>query len=214
MKTLSLKEIAVASAAFMMLSGTAYAVQIGTGSVVGGSAFPINSTWIGGTADPTGSTASGNTTVAVTATVAPTLVMDLDAATLALGTLNTDGVTYKTAGLTVTGATNSINGMNVAIGSLGLSYSGQTIGTYRSAGNFTADATDRYRISTAAVPNFSATTAIGTDSAEVLVTQNVYTSASPVAPTATLVTIGAVAGITTPAGNYADTLTFTVTSNF
>lgn len=165
-----------------------------------------------------GSATAGNTTnnVVVSATVVPTLTMAVSAATIALGTLGT--AAYNTAATTVTVSTNANGGTTVAMASTGLKDAtiNKQIGVTAIGATPQTAATDYYKVSTNASPvivdgNTTLAAAGGTD---MLATQNVYTTAGPVAAAATLVTVGAKIAATTEAGTFADTLTFTVTGSF
>ena len=150
-------------------------------------------------------------TVQVTARVEPTLSFALSANAITLGTLNTDGATYVDGNITATVATNAQGGAVVTFDATGLadksalvlkSIGALTEGTTTA----TADATDAYKFGINAPASGGANVAASANA--------VYSVANPVAPTSTIVHIGAVAGATTEAGNYSDTLTFNVTGTF
>jgi hypothetical protein len=155
-------------------------------------------------------TVSWSLNVQVTATVLPVLNMEISTWSILLWELNTswswDIINFNIGSLTITWATNALNGMNIVMGSSWLSYSGQYIWSWSwISGTATTDLDDSYKYST---------WTLQTSSNEISSTNNIFNTAVPVAPTATTVTIWAVAWITTPAWNYSDTLVFTVTWNF
>jgi large repetitive protein len=157
---------------------------------------------------------AGSNAVNVTATVVPTLSMSLNTLTMALGNLNSS--TYQTAAATLTVSTNAIGGATAAMASTGLKSATREIGVTDIHATAQTAATDYYKVSTNGTPVFTdANDALdnagGTD---MLATQNVYTTGAPVSGATTTVTVGSKIDATTEAGNYADTLTFTVTGSF
>lgn len=150
--------------------------------------------------------------VVVTATVAPTLSFSLSSNTISLGTLNTDGSTYTEGNITSTVATNAQGGAVVTFDATGLADRSaavlKSIGSLQAATTtLTAEANDAYK--------FAIDAAVTGGSTNIGQTGNAVTSVSgPSAPVNAVVHIGAVAGATTEAGNYTDTLTFNVTGTF
>jgi|GEM_PF-4324666 len=154
--------------------------------------------------------------VAVSATVVPVLTMSLDASTIALGTLTT--ASYNTDNVTATVSTNALGGADVTMASAGLKDTviDREIGVTSIAANPQTAATDYYKVTTNGAPvltdaNDGLANAGGTD---MVASQVVYNGTGPVSAQATTVTVGAKIGATTEAGNYTDTLTFTVTGSF
>ena len=152
-----------------------------------------------------------NNQVAVTATVEPTLTFNLDSSNIALGVLNTS---YTDGNVTYDVATNANSGVSVAMDSAGLTDGTNGIGVSNLAG--TEVANTFYKVSTHATPVFidggaDLTTADGED---IGLTQTLYSVATPVSLSNQLVTVGAKITGVTPAGNYADTLTFSATATF
>lgn len=179
-----------------------------TGAVTGGANSPqnINSTW-DGTGTPSGTTASGSDTVLVSAQVAPTLTLVISTGAINFGTL---AIGANNQSLTLTTATNAEGGINVSVGSLGLASPTKSIGTLVKGGTTATTGTDTYEVS-------STSTQAGTALAlqNVAASQNVLTTANVAnSNQATTVNLRATIDAQTEAGNYGDTLTFTVTGNF
>lgn len=155
--------------------------------------------------------------VTVSATVVPVLTMSLDTNTLALGTLTT--AAYQSAVVNVTTATNAVGGADVAMASVGLKDTvvGAEIGVTDIDATAQTAATDYYKVSTNAAPvltdvNDALANAGGTD---MVASQVVLNGTTPTdSSITTKVTVGSKIGATTEAGNYSDTLTFTVTGSF
>jgi hypothetical protein len=180
-----------------------------TGAITGGANTPtnINSTW-DGVSTPAGTTASGSDTILVTAQVAPTLTLVISTGAIAFGTL---AIGANNRSLTLQTATNAEGGINVAMGSNGLQSPTKYIGAYGATATGATTGTDSYTVdssSTQAGTVIGSATAIGA-------TQNVITT-SNVANSNQTTTVNLIATIDaqTEAGNYGDTLTFTVTGNF
>lgn len=154
--------------------------------------------------------------VTVSATVAPILTMSLSETTLALGTLAT--ASYNTDSIIATVSTNALGGADVTMDSVGLKDTviNREIGVVSLDAATDTAATDYYKVTTNGAPvltdaNDGLANAGGTD---MTASQVVYNGSGPIAAQATTVTIGSKIGATTEAGNYSDTLTFTVTGSF
>lgn len=207
--TTSLKKIVAGATAVALVSmNAAYAATTLSGAVTGGQtgSTPINSTW-DGVSTPSGTTASGSDTVHVSAQVVPTLSLVISTGALNFGALN---VGNNTQSLTLTTATNAEGGITLTAGSLGLASPTKYIGALAHSGTVATTGNDAYRID-------STTSGSGTALAQqdVAGTQTVLT-ALDVAKSNQTTTVNLHANIDnqTEAGNYGDTLTFTVTGNF
>lgn len=210
MKTSFKKLVAGASLIALVIMNTTYATQIGTGSITGGSTTPINSTW-DGVSTPTGTSASGSLNVLVSAQVIPTLSMTISTGALNFGVL---AIGANNQSLTVATATNAKDGLVVSVDSTGLATGNG--GTDKHIGNLArgwsaaTTGTDTYQIG-------STTSAWGTalSTTDVTGTQTVLTAGTVAQANATTtVNLSATIDAQTEAGNYNDTLTFTVTGSF
>ena len=173
-----------------------------------------------------GSATAGDTTndVQVTATVVPTLSMSISAPNIALGVLTTAG--YSTGSVDIVTATNAVSGADVTMASAGLSDAtvNKQIGVVGIGAIPTTAATDYYKIQSKVASQANVAqvfndingadlfAAAGTDmtASQVVLDGTTATDSS----TTTTVTVGAHIAATTEAGNYSDTLTFTVTGSF
>ncbi|MDD2565680.1 MAG: hypothetical protein PHZ26_02030 [Candidatus Gracilibacteria bacterium] len=206
------KIIAGASVLSLLVMSTSFAATF-TGTITGGqnTSVDINSTW-DGTSTPTGTTASGSDTVLVTAQVTPTLTMNISSGAIAFGTLNPG--TPKTESLNLTTATNAELGITIGMDSNGLESATKYIGTYgaTASSGATTDLTDFYKVDS--ITNSGGTTPLSTPT-DVAANQTILTTSNVFQSNAiTAVNLTALAGAQTEAGNYGDTLTFTVTGNF
>ncbi|MDP2104187.1 MAG: hypothetical protein Q8K26_04680 [Candidatus Gracilibacteria bacterium] len=154
--------------------------------------------------------------VSVTASVVPTLSMNLANTTVAFGTLIPG--TINTAGDTpvATVSTNATNGyiLQVASANSGL-LSGTDLITSASE-DLSVGGADGYGIQAVGVGGTIAApfTATGTNVGAVGGAANLMTKATPASGDTATITLKALANATTPAGNYADTLTFTISGSF
>lgn len=202
------------------MTSNVQAVQIGTGSVVGTSDFDSVINWNG---TFTNGSASGSVSnIQVKAKVDATLNMSISTGTIDLGTLvasvtSTGGLdleigTNAKSGVTITarsgsgGLTNtSDNGLQIndlVADGLAESY------TFVSTPNATDDSS---------APAFSASGLASTEVNNNSTEHTVYTTNKPEAASSVddvSFLVGATIGQETPAGNYEDTITFTVTGNF
>ena len=178
------------------------------GTVTGGQSGTsnINSTWNGtGVVSP--STASGSDTVLVSAQVAPTLSLVISTGAINFGTL---AIGANSGSLTLQTATNAEGGITITAGSLGLKSATKFIGTWATGPQTQTTGTDAYQIA-------STSNGVGTVHAlaDVAATQTVLTAANvATANQTTTVALHANIDAQTEAGNYGDTITFTVTGNF
>ncbi|MFA6090561.1 MAG: hypothetical protein WC774_02190 [Candidatus Gracilibacteria bacterium] len=191
-----------------MNMAVANAAVVFTGAITGGAVTPqnINSNW-DGVSTPSGTSASGSDNVLVTAQVAPTLTLVISTGAIAFGTL---AIGANNQSLTLTTATNAELGINVSVASLGLASPTKSIGTLIKGGTLATTGTDSYTVS-------STSTLAGTVLASQAVagTQNVLTTNNVAnSNQVTTVNLNATIDAQTEAGNYGDTLTFTVTGNF
>ncbi len=178
------------------------------GTVTGGQSGTsnINSTWDSvGVVSP--STASGSDTVLVSAQVAPTLSLVISTGAINFGTLvlgaNDQSLTLQTA-------TNAEGGITVAMGSNGLESATRYIGDLSANGKTATTGTGLYQVSST---SNGAGTALGL--ANVAASQTLLTAGTvATANQTTTVALKATIDAQTEAGNYGDTLTFTVTGNF
>ena len=209
MKTNLKKVLATLWLVSIVAMNSVYAVQVGTGTITSGSTSAINSTW-DWIADPDGSSASGSLNVQVSAQVVPTLNMTISTWAINFGVLAPNAA--QTGTLTIDTATNAEGGITIAMESTGLQsatkYIWDRVGTVWNVA--TTDATDYYTVSSS-TNNSGTPLALASiaSTQPVLVSDNVAKSNAT-----TTVEISAMAGAQTEAGNYGDTLTFTVTGNF
>lgn len=179
-----------------------------TGSVTGG-ATNTNVEWDG----TIPGTATGSATVTVSATVVPTLSMNLSKSSLDFGEL-TPGTALDQS-LDITTTTNAKWGITVSVGSSGLATGDTANDTYigtlgRDAAVQTTPNDDSYTITSSTTSGGTALTA-----QNVAATQNVLTASNVAQSNATTtITLSALSQAKTEAGNYNDTLTFTVTGSF
>lgn len=208
-----MKKIVAGAAVVALVSmNVAYAATVGT--VTGGQNTPqnINSTW-DGTSTPTGTTASGSDTVLVSAQVAPTLTLVISTGAINFGTLVPGAANTKS--LTLTTATNAKDGVTVQMGSTGLATGGAATdkhigGLARGSSAATTPATDTYQVGSTVTAGGA-----GLTTTNVGANQTVFTATDvPKANDTVTVSLTATAQAQTEAGNYGDTLTFTVTGNF
>lgn len=210
MRTSLKKLVAGASVLALVAINSAYATQIGTGTITGGSTTPINSTW-DGVSTPTGTTASGSLDVQVSAQVIPTLTMTISTGALNFGVL---AIGQNDQSLTVTTASNAKDGVVVAVGSNGLAtgngLTDKFIGNLGRVAAVATTGTDTYTIdSTSTKAGWVLTTSNVAGTQTVLNATNVND-----ANAVTTVNLHATIDAQTEAGNYNDTLTFTVTGSF
>lgn len=223
-KTKIKKAIALASIAAISattLGSTFAATQIGTGSVTGDASFDTNIMWD----ESFPGTASGSVSgVVVTAQVLPTLNMALSTGAIDLGTL-TAGVPSN-GSLAIEIGTNAANGVTITArsGSGGLTNTADnsiqindltTDGIAESYTFASTDATtDDSSYATFASTGDLTNTEVNNNSTE----HTIYTTNKPEADDAgeddLTFTVEATSAAETAAGNYQDTITFTVTGNF
>ena len=215
------KAAAITAITALTMSSAFAATQIGTGSVTGDSTFdsPIN--WddtFGGTANASGSVSN----ILIQATVAPTLNMEISTGAINLGTL-TPGTeaswaldleigTNAAAGASITarsqsgGLTNTTDN-NIQINNLTTDWVAESY-KFESAIDAAADST---------VNGFTQDASLSTEVSDNTTEHTVYTSNKPQNTDGVndvKFTVKATANAQTPAGNYEDHVTFTVTGNF
>jgi hypothetical protein len=203
--------------------------QIGTGSVTGSGAFDAVINWD----DNFPGTASGSVeNILIKARVEPSLNMEIDAAAIDLGTLVSG--TASTGSLSIEVGTNAVSGLSITArsqsgGLTNTTDSAVQINTLTPASDpvsgesytwaSTVNATDDSSFGTYTAVN---TGTNGLDSVKEITENtteyNVYTTNKPEATPGTVddVTfdVSATAQAETPAGDYEDRVTFTVTGNF
>lgn len=184
------------------------AAVVFTGAITGGQNTPadINSTW-DGVATPSGTTASGSDTVLVSAQVAPTLSMVISTGALNFGTL---ALGANNQSLTLTTATNAEGGITVAMDSNGLESATKYIGNLTANGRAATTGTDLYEVSSTSNGAGTALGLTNVAASQTLLTADNVAKSNQV----TTVNLRATIDAQTEAGNYGDTVTFTVTGNF
>ncbi len=204
------------------LGASAFAAQqIGTGSVTWTTSFdsPINWDWTyGNTANASGSVAN----ILVTASVDPTLNMEISTGTLNLGTLV--AWTESTGSVNIEIGTNAANWASITA----RSQSGWLTNTSDNSiqiNDLTADGvaesykfySQTWATADSTVTWFSQTANANTEVDDNTTEHVIYTSNKPQAKdwvNDVVFTVWATANAQTPAGNYEDHITFTVTGNF
>jgi len=215
------KAAAIAAITALTMTSAYAATQIGTGSVTGDSSFdsPIN--WdetFGGTANASGSVSN----ILVKAVVEPSLNMEISDSEINLGTL-TPGV-EASGDLDLEIGTNAANGASITARSQsgGLT---NTSDTSIQINDLTADGVaESYKFASAidaaadsTVSGFSQDADLDTEVDDNTTEHTVYTSNKPQATDGVndvKFTVKATSDAQTPAGNYEDHITFTVTGNF
>ncbi len=216
--------------ATMNFSAVHAAVKIGTGSVTGSGAFDTDIMW---NETFTASSASGSVSnILIKARVNPTLNMEISATEIDLGTLIPG--TAANGSLAIEIGTNAANGVSVTARSQsgGLTNTSDNtiqINTLTPAADPVANEhyTWSSSINAANDSSFGTYTSVNTganglDSAKEITENtteyNVYTTNKPEASSATVddvtFNVSATAQAETPAGDYEDHVTFTVTGNF
>lgn len=167
-----------------------------------------------------------DTSVQVSATVEPILKMDFANTALDLGILSTVADTYTAQTITITTATNAKAGLTVTMTSAGLEDSSidREIWVTGQGGSTDTTATDYYKIQSnangtgATIVDTNGVTIFEAAGTDMLATQAVIPNtgvyALPHNDTVTTVSISARADTTTDAGNYSDTLVFSVTGTY
>lgn len=205
--------------------GAVSATQIGTGSVVGSGAFDTAINW--DNAFP--GTASGSVTdIIIKARVNPTLNMTISAEEIDLGVL-VAGVA-ATGSLAIEVGTNAVNGVSITARSQNGGLTNTSSGAVQINSLTTDGLAESYTWGStingtddSSYAGYSAinTGANGLDSAkeitETATEYNVYTTNKPESTTGVddvTFDVSATAEVETPAGDYEDRVTFTVTGNF
>ncbi|MDP2090105.1 MAG: hypothetical protein Q8K30_00780 [Candidatus Gracilibacteria bacterium] len=202
------------------IGSTFAAVQIGTGSVSGTGAFDASIMW---DETYTAGAASGSVSdIRVLARVLPTLSMEISTGTIDLGTLVAN--VASTGSLFIEVGTNAKSGLSITArsGSGGLT---KTDDNSVQINNLFTDGVDESYTYTS-TPNavndsnsvgFTASGMLSTEINSNLIENTVYTTNKPEATNGVNdieFVVGATTTAETPAGNYEDTITFTVTGNF
>jgi len=196
-----------------------FAVNIGTGSVSGTTAFDSTVIWDGNFPWTATGTVSG---IVVSATIAPTLNMAISTWAINLWTLTS--AAYSTGSLNIEIGTNAVNGVNVTA----KSSSGWLTNTSDNAikiNNTNADgAVDSYKFtsSTWAVADSTSvgyiqSSALNTEVFNNTTAHTIYTTNKPeqtLGLNDITFSVSAKPNAQTPAWNYQDKITFTVVGNF
>ncbi len=197
------------------------ATQIGTGTVTGDSSFdsPIN--W-DGTYGNTGNASGSVSNILVTATVEPTLNMEISTWTIDLGTLIAG--TESTGSVNIEIGTNAANGASITARSQSgwlTNTADNTIQINDLTTDWVAESYKFYSATWATadstVSGFSQTANANTEVDSNTTENTIYTSNKPQDKNGVndvVFTVWATANAQTPAWNYEDHITFTVTGNF
>lgn len=217
-----IKKIAASAVLATMLATTvsgASATDIGTGSVTGNATLDSTIIW-NDTFGAIGNATSEVTGIKVTATVAPTMNVSFSTDEIALGLL-TPGV-ESTWTLNIEVGTNAVDGTQITLrsenGGLQHSSNGDLINDDDSDGEnyrFEGTAVNDSVIEAGIVKTALAT--VDSNTANVATEHVLYNSTKAEITEWTddiVLTVGATAVATTIAGEYDDTLTFTITGNF
>ncbi len=220
LKTKIQKAVAVMS--IIAIASSTFAVtQIGTGSVVTDGAFDTAINWddtFGGTANASGSI----TGIIVKAVVAPTLNMAISDKEIDLGTLD-PGWTVASGTLDLEIGTNAASGVQISVKS-GSGWLTNTANAAIQINNLTTDGNAESYVFKSAlnaatdsgVTGFSATAALNTEVNDNATEHTVYSTNKPETTNGVndvTFTVESAINYGTPAGNYQDTLTFTVLGN-
>jgi len=201
--------------------GTAFATQIGTGSVTGDSSFDAPINW-DDTYGNAGNASGSVSNILVKATVEPTLNMEISTGTLDLGTLVAG--TESSASLEIEIGTNAADGVSITA----RSQSGGLTNTSDNSiqiNDLTADGVaESYKFASAidaaadsSVSGFTQDANLDTEVDDNTTEHTIYTSNKAQAKDGVndlTFTVKATTDAQTPAGNYEDHVTFTVTGNF
>ena len=222
-KTKIKKAIALAGIAAITTAslGTAFAAQIGTGSVTGDASFdsPIN--W-DGTYGNAGNASGSVSNILVTATVEPTLNMEISSGSINLWTLVAG--TESTGSVNIEIGTNAADGVSITA----RSQSGWLTNTSDNSiqiNDLTADGVaESYKFKSAiwaatdsTVSGFTQDASLDTEVDNNTTEHTIYTSNKAQAKNGVndlVFTVAATADAQTPAWDYEDHITFTVTGNF
>lgn len=212
MKTSFKKLVAGASITALVIMNTAYATQIGTWTITWSWTTPINSTW-DWVSTASGTTASGSLDVLVSAQVIPTLSMTISTWALNFWVLS---VWANNQSLTVTTASNAKDWVTVSVASTWLAtWNGATdkyIWTLARGWSQTTTWVDSYKIASVDTSVSGGTVLWLQDVAGSQTILNANNVAK--ANATTTVNLTATIDAQTEAGNYNDTLTFTVVGTF
>ncbi len=220
MQTNIRKALAFAGIATLSLSSMVHASQIGTGTIIGGATSAVN--WN----DTFPGTATGIVNgVLVQARVLPTLDMVISTGVLDLG--NVTSAAYSTGTLSIELGTNAVNGASVTARSASGGLTNTTDGSVQLNSLTTDGVADSYRFasnlkaaSDSTVTGFTSAASLSADVSDNTTNNTVYTSNKPQAlSTGTAnddfeFSVAVKPDAQSPAGNYTDTVVFSVTGNF
>lgn len=156
--------------------------------------------------------------VSVSATVDPTFTFSLASTNSSLGTLSTSAFSATPVNVNLTYATNAKSGLAISMVSVGLKNG--ALATDSEIGQTSIDATvpnvtsTYYRYITASGANNAANLSAVTDGTAMAASSAVVPSTTSPVSAVTNVKVNAEISALTPAGNYADTLTFVATPTF
>jgi len=222
-KTKIKKAIALAGIAAITTAslGTAFAAQIGTGSVTGDATFdsPIN--W-DGTYGTAGNASGSVSNILIKATVEPTLNMEISTGTLDLGTLIAG--TESTASLDIEIGTNAADGVSITARSQSGGLTNTSDNSIQINDLTTDGVAESYKFASAinaaadsTVSGFTQDASLDTEVDDNTTEHTIYTSNKAQATNGVndlTFTVKATTDAQTPAWNYEDHVTFTVTGNF
>ncbi len=206
--------------ASLVLQSAVFASQIGTGTVVGSGALtaPINwnDTFVG-------SSASGTINgLVVTARILPTLTMTVSGSgTIALGNLSSSAYSTGTVSLEV--GTNAINGASITARSANGGLNNTTNPSTQINSLATDGFTDSYKFNSvlgttdSTALGFAQSGALNVEVTSSGTSNTIYSSNKPQPVTGVddlTFSVSAKPNAQTPAGDYRDTVVFTVTGNF
>jgi hypothetical protein len=218
LKTKIKKVFAIIALTSLVFSG-AHATQIGTGTVVGSGAFDTIINWD----DNFPGTASGSVTnILIKARVNPVLNMSISAEEIDLGVLAA-GVT-STGGLDIEVGTNAVSGVTITARSQDAGLTNVADGTVQINSLATDEVVESYTwassVNAADDSSFASFAATGLSALEIIdnsTEHTVYSTNKPESTTAVddlTFVVAAQTTAETPAGDYEDRVTFTVTGNF
>lgn len=218
LKTKIKKVFAVIALTSLALSG-AHATQIGTGSVIGSGALDTAINWD----DSFPGTASGSiSNILIKARVNPVLNMSISAEEIDLGVLAA-GVT-STGGLDIEIGTNAVSGVTITARSQDAGLTNLADGSVQINSLTTDEVAESYTwasaVNAADDSSFTSFAATGLSALEIIdnsTEHTVYSTNKPESTTAVddlTFVVAAQTTAETPAGDYEDRVTFTVTGNF
>ncbi|MFZ4461527.1 MAG: hypothetical protein ACOYN2_03135 [Patescibacteria group bacterium] len=154
-----------------------------------------------------------NNSVSVTANVVPTLSLTLANTTVALGSLDAANVVHSTVDPTATVRTNAVNGFILSVDSANNGLK-STTANHTIAAGATSNGTEGYALNVTQTANPQTNGSV-VASPSLATPSTLASSTGPTAGYVATVDVAAsISGVTPAAGDYSDTLTFTVTGTF